>query len=67
MDLSLQLDDEDAARLRKRAEVEGVTEQTLALTALRRFLDAGAPATPAASPISEVKRRYASSLKRRGE
>lgn len=72
MDLTLRLNQKEAARLRKRAEVEGLTEQALALTAIRHFLDA--PTQPAAEagpvdtgPVDEVKRRYASAFKRIGE
>lgn len=67
MDLTLRLNHDEATRLRKRAEVEGLSEQALALTAIRHFLDAGTPTDPAAGPVDEVKRRYASSLKRVGE
>ena len=73
MDLTLRLNQKEAARLRKRAEVEGLTEQALALTAIRHFLDTGtqpdAQAQPDAEtgPVDEVKRRYASALKRIGE
>lgn len=68
MELSLNLNHEDSTRLRKRAEVEGVSELTLALTALRQFLDAvPAPMPEAAGPVAEVKQRYAASLRRPGE
>ncbi len=67
MDLSLHLNHDDATRLRKRAEVEGVSEQALALTAVRQFLDAKPTKPKAESPVAEVKQRYAASLKRIGE
>ena len=67
MDLTLRLNQKEAARLRKRAEVEGLTEQALALTAIRHFLDAPTQPAVEAGPVDEVKRRYASALKRIGE
>jgi len=67
MELTLSLNHDEAVKLRKRAEVEGLSEQALALTAIRHFLDAKQPAESTAGPVAEVKRRYASSLKRVGE
>ena len=67
MDLTLRLNQKEAAKLRKRAELEGLTEQALALTAIRHFLDAPAQPEAEAGPVDEVKRRYASALKRIGE
>ena len=72
MDLTLHLSEDEATTLRKRAESEGVTEQVVALTALRHFLEDEmledeAPEAAIGSAVNEVKRRYSSSMKRLGE
>lgn len=67
MDLTLRLSTEEATTLRKRAEADGVSEQAVALTAIRRFLEDDTRTEAIDSAVNEVKRRYASTLKRLGE
>ena len=72
MDLTLSLSDIEATTLRKRAEKDGVSEQVVALTALRHFLEdetlEDETQTEAiGGSIDEVKRRYSSTMKRLGE
>ena len=67
MDLTLSLSDIEATTLRKRAETEGVSERVVALTALRQFLEDETPNEAIGSTVNEVKRRYASTMKRLGE
>lgn len=63
----LQLTEEDSRRLRERAEVEGTSEDDVALTAIRKYLGTKTPAGSSGDPVTEVKGLYASSLRRLGE
>lgn len=67
MDLTLHLSEDEANTLRKRAETEGVSEQVVALTALRHFLENKTQTEATGGAVNEVKRRYASTMKRLGE
>ncbi|MBC7594644.1 MAG: hypothetical protein H7288_12015 [Kineosporiaceae bacterium] len=67
MDLTLSLSDIEATTLRKRAEKDGVSEQVVALTALRQFLEDEMQTEAIGGSIDEVKRRYSSTMKRLGE
>jgi hypothetical protein len=65
--MMLQLTEDDTKRLRERAEAEGTSENDVALTAIRKYLGGETPTQATGEAVAEVKRRYASTLKRLGE
>lgn len=67
MDLTLNLSEDEATTLRKRAETDGVSEEVVALTALRHFLEDKTQTEATGGAVNEVKRRYSSTMKRLGE
>lgn len=67
MAMTLRLNEDDSQRLHERAEAEGTSKHAVVLKALQQYLDAETPADSVGGAVAEVKRRYASTLKRIGE
>ena len=67
MAMTLRLSEEDSARLKARAESEGVSMQEVALTALRQYLDGATRAKLIDEALQDTLGRYATTLRRLGE
>lgn len=67
MAMTLRISDEEAKRLRERAEAEGTSMQDIALTAIRNFLDGKTRADLVVDALNDTMIRYESTLKRLGE
>jgi predicted transcriptional regulator len=67
MAMTLRLSDEDARRLRERAEADGTSMQNVAVTAIQAYLDARTRAELIDEALVDTLQRYGTTLKRLGE
>lgn len=67
MAMTLRLSDEDAQRLRTRAEADGTSMQDVATAAIRVYLDGSSRAEIVARALADTLARYPTTLRRLGE
>ena len=67
MAMTLRLSDEDARRLRERAEADGTSMQDVAVTAINAYLDGRTRAELIDDALADTLKRYGTTLKRLGE
>lgn len=67
MAMTLRLSEQDAHRLRDRAEVDGTSMQDVAITAIRAYLDGRGRAEVIDRALTDTIARYGTTLKRLGE
>lgn len=67
MAMTLRLSDDDARRLRARAEADGTSMQDVAVTAIQAYLDGRTRAELIDEALSDTLHRYGTTLKRLGE
>jgi predicted transcriptional regulator len=67
MAMTLRLSDEDARRLRERAEADGTSMQDVAVTAIRAYLDGRSRAELIDEALTDTLERYGTTLTRLGE
>jgi predicted transcriptional regulator len=67
MAMTLRLSDENARRLRERAEADGTSMQDVATTAIEAYLDGRGRAEVIDAALADTLARYGTTLKRLGE
>jgi predicted transcriptional regulator len=67
MAMTLRLSEDDARRLRERAEADGTSMQDVAITAIRAYLDGRTRAELIDDALADTLERYGTTLKRLGE
>ncbi len=67
MAMTLRLTDDDAQRLRSRAEADGRSMQDVATTAIRVYLDGSSRAEIVDQALADTLARYPETLRRLGE
>jgi predicted transcriptional regulator len=67
MAMTLRLSDDDARRLRERAEADGKSMQDVAVTAIQAYLDGRTRAELIDEALADTLERYGTTLKRLGE
>ena len=67
MAMTLRLSDDEAQALRKRADLEGRSMQTVVRQALREYIDRTSPAELLDTVLDEELPRYAEALDRLGQ
>ncbi|MEO6470450.1 MAG: hypothetical protein ABIR57_01385 [Aeromicrobium sp.] len=67
MAMTLRISEDEAKRLRDRANAEGTSMQDVALTAIRAYLDGKTRADLVSAALDDTMIRYESTIKRLGE
>jgi predicted transcriptional regulator len=67
MAMTLRLSDENARRLRERAQADGTSMQDVATIAIETYLDGRGRADVVDAALSDTLARYATTLRRLGE
>jgi predicted transcriptional regulator len=67
MAMTLRLSDQDARRLRDRAEADGTSMQDVAVTAIVSYLDGRGRADVIDAALADTLARYGTALERLGE
>lgn len=67
MAMTLRLSDDEARRLRERAEADGTSMQDVAVTAIRGYLDGRSRADVIDAALADTLARYGTTLTRLGE